>query len=399
MYGITKEYFHSHFHELSPERQPDGSISRDKQLEIMKQTLNGEKVILEWMHCTPTGTPIPCEITLARTKQGETYIGLVYVYDLRRVKHMEMALSEAEELTRNVMDASPIAYILFDKNYNPLDCNNAALLIFECPDKQYFLDHYWDYFLPAYQPDGMKSFEKALAMRDQAFSKGRCVFEWVYTSNSKEQIPVEKTMTPLMYNGERLMVSFEYDLRNIKKMEDNIRWLEIEVEKIYFDALTGIYNRRYFDECFNRLTKTLSRSGGILSLIMIDIDFFKAYNDIYGHTEGDKCLKIIAEALAGTIERSDDFAARYGGEEFVVVLPNTNESGARMMAEKLLENIRNRRIPHRKSDAASFVTVSIGVTTGAMSHTQSADDYVKRADEMLYVSKHSGRNRYSFAAL
>jgi diguanylate cyclase (GGDEF)-like protein len=133
--------------------------------------------------------------------------------------------------------------------------------------------------------------------------------------------------------------------------------------------------------------------------MMIDIDFFKNYNDTYGHNEGDKCLRAVAKALTDGITRSDDFVARYGGEEFVVVLPNTEEGGARLIANKLLENVRDCKIPHTHSVTADHVTVSIGVTTGNVGHTQVGEEYVKRADEMLYKSKNSGRNRYNFETL
>jgi diguanylate cyclase (GGDEF)-like protein len=175
----------------------------------------------------------------------------------------------------------------------------------------------------------------------------------------------------------------------IAKMLDNVN----------YDALTGIFSRRYFDENLLRLMKILSRSNGILSLIMIDIDFFKNYNDTYGHNEGDKCLRAVAKALTDGITRSDDFVARYGGEEFVVVLPNTEESGARLIANKLLENVRNCNIPHPSSVTADHVTVSIGVTTGNVGRMQIGEEFVKRADEMLYKSKNNGRNRYNFESM
>ncbi len=164
----------------------------------------------------------------------------------------------------------------------------------------------------------------------------------------------------------------------LSNAEKNARELKIEADKINYDALTGIYSRRYFDEGMKRIINSLSRSDCLLSLLMIDIDFFKRYNDTYGHIAGDKCLITVAQALSRSITRADDFVARYGGEEFVVVLPHTNEKGAKLVAEKMLNNIRKCNIPHRHNDAADYVTISIGVTTGKVVHTQSADDFVKR---------------------
>ena len=170
-------------------------------------------------------------------------------------------------------------------------------------------------------------------------------------------------------------------------------------DKVHFDALTGIYNRRFMEDSLNRVMKTLARSNGCLSLLMIDVDFFKKYNDTYGHSEGDDCLKIVAQTLAGTLSRDDDIVARYGGEEFAVILPNTDESGARFLAGKMLENVRNKNIRHEKNDAAGYVTISIGVTTSCVDRMQTPFDYVKQADKALYKSKEDGRNRYTFMSI
>ena len=178
-----------------------------------------------------------------------------------------------------------------------------------------------------------------------------------------------------------------------------INLLEKKAEKIYLDPLTGINNRRYFDENLDRKMNSLQRSGDMLSLMMIDIDLFKKYNDTYGHSDGDRCLKLIAEALSETVTRADDFVARFGGEEFVVVLPHTNEQGAQIIAERILKRVRDLKIPHRESEVAEYVTVSIGVTSGRTLNAQNNDEFVRRADELLYMSKQAGRDRYTFGNL
>jgi len=165
--------------------------------------------------------------------------------------------------------------------------------------------------------------------------------------------------------------------------------------KVRCDALTGIYNRRFLEENLKRIIKSISRSGGELSVLMLDIDCFKKYNDTYGHSEGDACLKTVAETIAGCLSRANDFVARYGGEEFCVVLPDTGEAGAQLIAAKIIENILAKSIPHEKSDVACHLTVSIGGTTSEVLHTQSGDDYIKQADKALYQSKKNGRNRYT----
>ena len=167
-------------------------------------------------------------------------------------------------------------------------------------------------------------------------------------------------------------------------------------DKVYLDPLTGIYNRRYLEDSLKRITQSLKRSGDFLSLMMIDIDFFKKYNDTYGHSEGDTCLKKVSEAIKNTLLRPDDFVARYGGEEFTVVLPYTDESGARFLAGKILINIRELDIPHEKSEAADHVTISIGLTSSNAVYLQEGADFIKKADMALYQSKQNGRNQYTF---
>jgi diguanylate cyclase (GGDEF)-like protein len=169
------------------------------------------------------------------------------------------------------------------------------------------------------------------------------------------------------------------------------------LDEVRYDALTGIYNRRYMEEKLLKLIKTLSRVGGAtLSLLMIDIDHFKKYNDAYGHLMGDECLKVVAGVLKDTLVRADDFVARYGGEEFVVVLPNTDGDGSIKMAGRLLEGIREAGIAHAENSAADHITISIGATSGQVYESSSGKDFIKIADEALYLSKRNGRNRLTF---
>ena len=169
-------------------------------------------------------------------------------------------------------------------------------------------------------------------------------------------------------------------------------------DKVYFDALTGMYNRRFMEESLERIIKSLSRSNGVLSIMILDVDFFRKYNDTYGQKAGDACLKAVAETLSNAIAREDDFVARYDGGEFVVVLPHTDENGAHVTAGRLLRSVVERNILHEENDVAGCITVSIGVTTAMAKHTHKAGDYIRRADEALYISKRNGRNRYTCAS-
>jgi diguanylate cyclase (GGDEF)-like protein len=177
------------------------------------------------------------------------------------------------------------------------------------------------------------------------------------------------------------------------KMLNQLRTIE---QLSLSDQLTSIPNRRCFDNRIVMEWMRAVRERSFISFLIMDVDKFKNYNDTYGHNEGDNCLKTIANTLSKSITRDTDFVARFGGEEFVVVLPHADRDGACMIAEKFLKNIRNCNIPHGTSDVAPYVTISIGVTTGIVNHTQTGDDYIKKSDEMLYASKRAGRDRYLF---
>jgi diguanylate cyclase (GGDEF)-like protein len=178
---------------------------------------------------------------------------------------------------------------------------------------------------------------------------------------------------------------------------DRTQELELANEKLskitVTDGLTGIPNRRYFDQQIAKEWIRHIRNKQPLTLIMIDIDFFKLYNDLYGHQAGDNCLILVARELAKVSHRSSDSAARYGGEEFVIILPNTDNEGAISVAEEARLAIENLRITHPKSTVSDVVTVSVGTATIIPNNDLSLDVLVSLADVALYKSKENGRNR------
>lgn len=165
------------------------------------------------------------------------------------------------------------------------------------------------------------------------------------------------------------------------------------------DGLTGIANRRKFDNELQSDWLQCSRDKQPLSLLIIDVDFFKLYNDRYGHLMGDECLKIISKTLKNSLHRPYDLVARYGGEEFACLLPRTPLAGALILAEKILSNIRNLNIEHKASTIDKFVTVSIGVACKTPNIEGSPERLVEAADNQLYISKELGRNRINSKAM
>jgi diguanylate cyclase (GGDEF)-like protein len=176
--------------------------------------------------------------------------------------------------------------------------------------------------------------------------------------------------------------------------ERQLREQALELEsKSYSDGLTGIANRRRFDTHVEDEFRRAKRTDTPLSLVMIDVDCFKAYNDNYGHPKGDQCLVQIAEALTRTLERPCDLLARYGGEEFMAVLPDTDAQGALNVAEAMLAEVETLAIEHRFSDIAKYVTISLGVITKTPTIDTAVAHIIGAADRALYRAKNQGRNR------
>ena len=164
-------------------------------------------------------------------------------------------------------------------------------------------------------------------------------------------------------------------------------------EWVYTDGLTSVHNRRYFDERLAAAWSSAERNGNVLSVVLLDVDFFKRYNDCYGHLAGDECLRRVASALKACLRRPNDLVARYGGEEFVCLLPNTDLKGAMTVAEELSQLLFVQQIPHADSSVASVVTVSLGVCSKRAGPGGSAEGLMREADAQLYVAKARGRNQ------
>jgi diguanylate cyclase (GGDEF)-like protein len=161
----------------------------------------------------------------------------------------------------------------------------------------------------------------------------------------------------------------------------------------YLDGLTRVANRRRFEEFLSQEWRRLMREQSPIALIMVDIDHFKAYNDIYGHQAGDDCLRRVAGILRSAVQRPADIVARYGGEEFAIVLPNTDIGGAETVAEKIRMLIHRAKLPHQGSAVSEFITLSLGVTVMLPHPLKAPDDLIKIADQALYEAKKSGRDR------
>lgn len=173
----------------------------------------------------------------------------------------------------------------------------------------------------------------------------------------------------------------------LKRLRDQLAKMSVT------DALTGLSNRRHLEQVLMTETARLARTGEWLSFIMIDIDFFKRFNDTYGHPVGDRCITMVAAALNRAVRRAADVSARYGGEEFACVLPAASPEMALAVANDIQAQVRSLGIPHTASGVSSYVTVSVGVTSARCRPGMSHERWVEHADAQLYVSKMEGRNR------
>ncbi|MCT7635904.1 diguanylate cyclase [Aliarcobacter butzleri] len=162
-----------------------------------------------------------------------------------------------------------------------------------------------------------------------------------------------------------------------------------------YDGLTNIRNRRFFDETFEKTFSEIKRDKKSLAVLMIDIDFFKPYNDNYGHGQGDETLRKVAKALEKTIKRASDFVARYGGEEFVILLKDINKDGVEAVANNLLNAVRELKITHEFSKIENYVTISIGASFYNSNSDITKLELLLKADEALYNVKNSGRNNFA----
>jgi diguanylate cyclase (GGDEF)-like protein len=312
-----------------------------------------------------------------------------------------------------IVDDRPENLFVLESLLDNINCNivkatsgNEALSL--------MLDYDFALVLLDVQMPEMDGFETAELMRSSsrtryipiifvtAISKEqRCIFQG-YEAGAVDYLfkPIESLILQSkvkvfieLYNQKRLLEEqsklLELKIQELLELKkDNHKLEKLTIN----DGLTGISNRRHFDQYIETSWKSSSRSGKPLSLIMADIDYFKAYNDNYGHLAGDDCLTKVARTIEYTVKRPLDLAARYGGEEFAVILPETDKNDAMKVAEEIKKNILDLALAHEHSKAAPFVTLSLGVATITASDENSVEELIDLSDKALYEAKSKGRN-------
>lgn len=227
------------------------------------------------------------------------------------------------------------------------------------------------------------------AGEDAVAAHGRRAENWCVMPQLGTRLYLAIDAGPIYDESGRLVAVVETlrDMTAQKQAQDELQRLATR------DGLTSVANRRSFDDTLNTEWRRASRESRALSLLMIDVDYFKRYNDSYGHQGGDECLRRVAAAMSGVIKRASDAVARYGGEEFAILLPATEPEGALLVAERIRAAVEALALPHSGSDIAGHVTVSIGVASVPATHSGLPARLVAAADAALYRAKREGRNR------
>jgi len=262
---------------------------------------------------------------------------------------------------------------------------------------------------------GPETREDGTRMTGEVMEGGRFAIEAKRRRKDGSPIDVSVVASPIVIKGERVACYAIYrDISDIKQAQEEIlqsqrqvlqanaalqertRQLEsvnVQLERISnYDGLTAIPNRRYFEHFYDLEWRRAWREKKWITLIMIDVDFFKAYNDRHGHLAGDECLKQIAQALQ-LVNRASDLVSRYGGEEFVAVLSGTDLAGARLIAERMRKRVHGLRLVHGDSAVGPHVTVSMGIASQIPEACATPGELLLRADQALYLAKSSGRDQ------
>ncbi len=308
-----------------------------------------------------------------------------YLQDVTQAKQQALQLQETERLLQHVMQEMPIGLAMVDESGRMYFRNRRFVEYFGYSDDELStLAQWWQLVYPdaAYRAQVQDSWGQAMAL---AASGSGDIEVHEYRTRSKDGSERDMAIGGLLFGGHFLATFF--DRTEQRAQSEMLRKLA------YMDSLTGVANRRHFDQALDAEWRRCRRSSQPLALILIDIDHFKQFNDLYGHQAGDACLRSVAAVLRAGLGRSHDVVARYGGEEFVCLLPECPQEGASGKARALRQSVQELGIEHRGSSAAAVVTISAGVAALVPDGASSPQALLALADERLYRAKAGGRNR------
>ncbi|WP_097073989.1 GGDEF domain-containing protein [Ureibacillus xyleni] len=314
---------------------------------------------------------------------GKQYDKLKHLEEKEQLKSKE--LQNSNKLFKALFDNAPIGIALIDKDGRPLLANNKLQHMLGYTEDELCAKTFNDFSHPDDSVENMNLLKDLLDGKIDHY-----VLEKRYFHKNGQVIwgSVTSALYPNLLNDSTYVIGMVDDITERKQAEQKLNEAYQTLQYLSNqDGLTGIANRRYFDQCLqNEFSQEIP-----LSIIMVDIDYFKQYNDSYGHLEGDECLKLVAKTFEKTIDPSNDLVARFGGEEFIILLPNTDMEKASVIAKKLQVAVENLQIPHIGSPIHNYLTVSIGISTKEKNST--IDSLLLEADQALYQAKQNSRNR------
>ena len=376
----------------------DDTIGRflNELIPISKRELNNCKKtqLLTCSHINHNGQEIQCDIFYApiMNTKGEKLGIAVLAKDISARLKDKASLKQQEQHLRDIFGFAPIGIYHVNMEGEILSANPeyAWMLGYESAEvvaeqiTDFAVQTFFDpekadeFMFGVFEAEEVIRFRCRLKRKDNSFVWALCYAKATHDGSGRMD----------GFNGFSIDISDTVRAeQELKKVNEKLKMLSV------IDGLTQIPNRRRFDEYLESEWKRHYRDKDQISVILSDIDFFKLYNDNYGHQAGDDCLKKVAQAIQDSAHRSADLAARYGGEEFVLVLPRTDAGGAMAVAEKVRINVMNLEIAHEKSKVNDYVTLSLGVATMVPGKDNFAEDLVALSDQALYEAKENGRNQ------
>lgn len=357
-------------------------------LEVSKAIQERKKCNVELLNYKKNGEEFWSELTLTPIfdDHGEVLYFTGIQNDITERKHIEDRLNLYGKVVENTLQGVMIT----DSDRNIITVNHAFSMI-----TGYSLDE-----VQGKNPDILSSGKHDAKFYEQLWLELVKIGQWngeIWNKRKNGTLYPELLNISVVKNDKGEIsnyVAVFSDITESKDAESKLREANKKLEELtLIDGLTRIANRRHFDAYLNKEWEISKRTSRPISLIMIDIDFFKKYNDSYGHLEGDSCLQNVAKAIKESINREGDLVSRYGGEEFGVILSETGLEGARHVAETIRRNVMNLSIAHKGSDIEKIVTVSIGVASRVPGRDFKKEEIILSADNALYMAKNKGRNR------
>jgi diguanylate cyclase (GGDEF)-like protein/PAS domain S-box-containing protein len=397
-----KEVIHSNSHKLFHHHKTSDEVYEACQCPIHLTLKDHETRTAEEFFIKKEGTFFPVSLTVAPTTTG----AIIVFRDISEQKRLQETLQKSEANFKKAQKISHIGSWELDLVSNVLSWSDEIFNIFEI-DKEQFGASY-EAFLHAIHPEDRAAVNQVylnslqdrkkytidhrLLMEDGTIKWVREVGDSEYDSNENAILSrgtIQDITEQVLINQELQETKSKLEMINNDLQQKNNQLKQLAM----VDGLTQIPNRRFFDDMFEKNYKEVMRDTKTLAVLMIDVDYFKLYNDHYGHLQGDECLIEIASVLKNSLKRPSDMVARYGGEEFVVLLKDIDFEGAKQVAEGLAKAVENLHKPHEFSKVSHHVTISIGLGFKAKGDEISKETLLRNADEALYRAKSHGRNR------